>query len=97
MLVQTVHNSKDYGDRALSLEMRAGQISLHSDWILHGSEPNRSNRRRCGPAMRYLFGGVRAYDGWNQNSIVCRGVEPTGRWANHLRADGEFIPPKDSG
>ena len=32
----------------VALEMRAGQVSLHSDWILHGSEPNRSNRRRCG-------------------------------------------------
>ena len=53
--------------------MRAGQISLHSDWILHGSEPNRSNRRRC-LAMRYLSGDVRADYGWNQNPIVCRGV-----------------------
>ena len=32
----------------VALEMRAGQISLHSDWILHGSEPNRSNRGRRG-------------------------------------------------
>ena len=55
--------------------MWAGQISLHSDWILHGSEPNRSNRRRCGPAMRYLSADVRAYDGWNANSIWCRGTD----------------------
>ena len=37
--------------------------------ILHGSEPNRSNRRRCGLAMRYLSEDVRAYLDWNTNSI----------------------------
>ena len=52
VLVQTVDNATDYGESPVALEMRAGQISLHSDWILHGSEPNRSNRRRCGLAMR---------------------------------------------
>ena len=77
--------------------MRAGQVSLRSDWILHGSPPNNSRRRRCELAMRYLSGAVRAYYGWNQNSIVCRGVEPTGHWANHPRPDGEFIPTKASG
>ena len=97
VLFQTVANAEDYGDAPVALEMRAGQMSLHSDWILHGSEPNRSNRRRCGLAMRYLSGDVRAHYGWNQNSIVCRGVEPTGHWANHPRPTGESIPTKDSG
>ena len=69
VLVQTVDNAADYGDAPVALEMRAGQISLHSDWILHGAEPNGSNRRRCGLAMRYLSADVRAYDGWNANSI----------------------------
>ena len=45
----------------------------------------------------YLPGDVRAYYGWNQNSIVCCGVGPTGHWANHPRPDSEFIPTKDSG
>ena len=52
VLFQTVDNAADYGDAPVALEMRAGQIYLHSDWILHGSEPNRSNRRRCGLVMR---------------------------------------------
>ncbi|MCY4104334.1 MAG: phytanoyl-CoA dioxygenase family protein [bacterium] len=41
-------NAGDYGDPPISLEMRTGQISLHGDRILHGSEPNRSDRRRYG-------------------------------------------------
>ncbi len=95
VLNQTVENPEDYGDPPVALELKAGQISLHSDWVLHGSEPNVSNRRRCGLAMRYLSKDVRAYNGWNDNSIVCRGSEPTGHWANHPRPDGELIPVKD--
>ena len=96
VLAQTVDNAADYGDPPVALEMRAGQISLHSDWILHGSEPNGSNRRRCGLAMRYLSADVRAYDGWNANSIWCRGTDPTGHWANHPRPGGEHIPTPQS-
>ena len=96
VLVQTVDNAADYGDAPVALEMRAGQISRHSDWILHGSEPNRSNRRRCGPAMRYPSADVRAYDGWNANSIWRRGTAAGGHWANHPRPDGEVIPTPDS-
>ena len=79
----------------VTLRLDAGQMSLHSDWILHGSEVNHSNRRRCGLALRYLSADVRAYDGWNSNSVVCRGVEPTGHWENHPRPIGEMIPRKD--
>ena len=97
VLVQMGHNPEDSGDRAVSVTMRAGQISLHSDWILRGPPSNNSGRRRCGLAMRCLSGGVRACYGWNQNSIVCRGVGPTGHWVNHPRLGGEFIPTKNSG
>ncbi len=44
-----------------------------------GTEPlarsNRSNRRRCGLAMRYLSADVCAYLGLNANSIWCRGAD----------------------
>ena len=95
VLNQTVHHPEKYGDDPVLLKLKAGQMSLHSDWILHGSEPNISTRRRCGLAMRFLSSDVRAYNGWNQHSIVCRGSEPTGHWANHPRPEGEFIPQKE--
>ena len=94
VLNQTVENPENFGDPPVALELKAGQISLHSDWILHGSDPNESNRRRCGLAMRYLSKDVRAYNGWNENSIICRGTEPTGHWSDHPRPDGELIPIK---
>ena len=95
VLNQTVQNPAQYGDQPLALKLKAGQMSLHSDWILHGSDVNHSNRRRCGLAMRYLSSDVRAYNGWNENSIVCRGDDPSGHWANHPRPSGEVIPMKE--
>lgn len=95
VLTQTVHQPEQYGDPPVALELKAGQISLHSDWILHGSEPNNSARRRCGLAMRFLAADVRAYNGWNQHSIVCRGMDSSGHWADHPRPVGEEIPQKE--
>ena len=75
VLMQTVDNAGDDGHAPVAPEFRAGEISLHSDRILHGSEPNRSKRRRCGPAMRHLPADVRAYDGWVPTP--CRTAAPT--------------------
>lgn len=94
VLHQTVADPEKYGDPPVALTLNAGQMSLHTDWILHGSEPNLSARRRCGLAMRFLSADVRAYKGWNQHSIVCRGHDPSGHWADHPRPTGEEIPEK---
>lgn len=95
VLNQTVHDPEAHGEAPVALVLKAGQVSLHSDWVLHGSEVNSSSRRRCGLAMRYLSSDVRAFNGWNQHSIVCRGSEPGGHWANHPRPAGEEIPRKE--
>ena len=93
VLNQTVHDAEKHGD-PVTLTLKAGQISLHSDWVLHGSQTNRSNRRRCGLALRYLSSDVRAFNGWNEHSVICRGTEPSGHWANHPRPAGEAVPVK---
>lgn len=36
--------------------LRAGEVSLHDVYLVHGSNPNRSGRRRAGYVMRYLPG-----------------------------------------
>ena len=69
-------------------------MSLHSDWILHGSDVNRSDRRRCGLAMRYLSSDVRAFNDWNLDSVICRGVDSSGHWAHHPRPKHADIPAK---
>lgn len=37
----------------VSLNLKGGEISLHNDGLLHGSDPNKSNNRRCGVTMRF--------------------------------------------
>ncbi len=44
---------------AVHICLRAGQISIHDDNIVHGSAPNTSDRLRCGLTMRYSASEVR--------------------------------------
>ena len=82
VLGQTVKNAEGYGSAPVTFEIKAGQISLHSDLLLHGSAPNQSNRRRCGLTMRFVPPEVKALTGWNGNSIVARGNDVSGHWIN---------------
>lgn len=38
----------------VDVELRAGQMSLHDVYMLHGSNPNHSTKRRAGLAIRYM-------------------------------------------
>ena len=40
--------------QTVPIELRPGQASMHHVLIFHGSEPNRSDDRRIGVALRYL-------------------------------------------
>lgn len=42
--------------RAVHLELRPGQMSLHHHLLVHGSQPNRSPHRRVGFAMQSYMG-----------------------------------------
>ena len=53
---------------AVPLELRAGECSLHLPWVIHGSERNRSNRRRAGMPMRYVTGATRVVPVTDENS-----------------------------
>ena len=68
-------------------ELEAGQISVHSDLLVHGSEANRSTRRRCGLTLRYCPAEVRAELGWNAKGVVVSGNDPSGHWANPPRPE----------
>ncbi|MEM7506168.1 MAG: phytanoyl-CoA dioxygenase family protein [Pseudomonadota bacterium] len=41
-------------DKAVDLTLDPGQMSLHDVYLIHGSRPNRSDRRRAGLAIRYM-------------------------------------------
>jgi chlorinating enzyme len=66
-------------------ELKAGQVSIHSDLLVHGSEANASQRRRCGLTLRYCPADVRAELGWNAKGVIVSGTDPTGHWGNPPR------------
>ena len=81
VLSQTIEGAERFGAPD-DIELKAGEISLHSDLLIHGSRPNLSSRRRCGLTLRYCPPDVRAYWDWNQKSILCRGTDVSGHWAS---------------
>jgi hypothetical protein len=84
VLNQTIDNPLQFGTEVCD-ELKAGEISLHSDLLLHGSEANDSDRRRCGLTLRYAAADVRAHLDWNQKGVWVSGSDPTGHWANRPR------------
>jgi non-haem Fe2+, alpha-ketoglutarate-dependent halogenase len=84
VLNQTIENVEQYGHFVDDC-LKAGEISLHSDLLLHGSGANTSDRRRCGLTLRYAPADVRAYMDWNQKGVWVSGKDPSGHWANRQR------------
>jgi non-heme Fe2+,alpha-ketoglutarate-dependent halogenase len=81
VLDQAVVDADQFGT-PVDVELKAGEMSLHSDLLLHGSEANQSNRRRCGLTLRYCAASVRAGLGWNAKGVIVGGKDPAGHWAN---------------
>jgi len=84
VLNQTIDNVEQYGTFVDDC-LKAGQISLHSDLLLHGSEANLSDRRRCGLTLRYAPMDVRAHLDWNQKGVWVSGRDPQGHWSDRER------------
>jgi non-heme Fe2+,alpha-ketoglutarate-dependent halogenase len=79
-----------YGARVTNT-LAAGEVSLHSDLLLHGSGANRSDRRRAGLTIRYAAGEVKPlppWESWFKPAFHCRGRLPD-HWPNRMRPDGE--------
>ena len=88
VLNQTVAGAEQLGEPVLA-ELKAGEISIHSDLLLHGSEANQSARRRCGLTLRYCAADVRARLGWNAKGVVVSGRDESGHWGNPARPETE--------
>lgn len=86
VLNQTIENIERFGE-PVPVELSAGEISLHSDLLLHGSRANESERRRCGLTLRYCTPDVRAGEDWNQKGVVVSGRNDSGHWANPPRPE----------
>jgi len=84
ILNQTVQEAEQYGT-PVDVELKAGEISIHSDLLLHGSNFNHSDRRRCGLTLRYCTPDVRGHFDWNREGVIVSGCDPTQHWSNHSR------------
>lgn len=84
VLYQSVANAEEFGEPFDNI-LKAGEVSIHSDLLLHGSKANDSDRRRCGLTMRYCRAEVTAYLDWHAKGIVVSGADPRGHWANPPR------------
>lgn len=84
-------NADDMGEPFTNI-LKAGQVSLHADMLVHGSLPNVSDRRRCGLTMRYCPPEVQITDpSWatGVEAILCSG--DAGGWKTHPRPENNDI------
>lgn len=93
VLNEHVHDPERFG-APVSVALRAGQLSLHTDMLLHGSLPNRSGRRRCGLTIRYMPPDVRRGDDAEPCAVIARGRDPGGYWRAIERPESDSIPPQ---
>jgi ectoine hydroxylase-related dioxygenase (phytanoyl-CoA dioxygenase family) len=64
-------------DCAVPVTLRAGEMSIHDDMLVHGSPPNRSSMRRAGLTIRYSRTNVKCDLSINPHftTYLCRGVD----------------------
>ena len=86
VLNQTVADAESFGE-PVDVTLKAGQVSIHSDLLLHGSEANNSDLRRGGLTLRYCAADVRAYLDWNRKGVIVAGSDAANHWANPPRPE----------
>jgi hypothetical protein len=60
--------------KAVRIDLKPGEMSLHHVRLIHGSPPNPSNDRRIGLAIRYIPTSVRQINGEDSATLV-RGID----------------------
>jgi non-haem Fe2+, alpha-ketoglutarate-dependent halogenase len=61
--------------KAVHVELKPGQASLHHVLLFHGSEPNRSDDRRIGLAVRYIPTRLKQAIGQRDWATLVRGKD----------------------
>ena len=77
-------------NKAATLTLNAGEMSLHHVRLIHGSEPNPSGSRRIGFAIRYLPTYVRQVAGSHDWATLVRGVDRFGHFELEQRPDADM-------
>jgi hypothetical protein len=72
--------------------LRPGQMSLHHVLIFHGSEPNQSDDRRVGFAIRYIPTHVRQLSATRESATLVRGVDHFKHFDPEQSPEGDLHP-----
>jgi chlorinating enzyme len=72
--------------------LKPGQASLHHVLLAHGSEPNQSNDRRIGFAIRYVPTYVKQAVGAEDSATLVRGVDTYRNFAHEPRPTADCEP-----
>jgi hypothetical protein len=76
--------------QAVMVELSAGEMSLHHVRLIHGSDPNPSDLRRIGFAIRYIPTTVRQTAGAHDYATLVRGVDIYGHFEPEERPDADM-------
>jgi ectoine hydroxylase-related dioxygenase (phytanoyl-CoA dioxygenase family) len=78
--------------KAVMLELAAGEMSLHHVRLIHGSDPNPSDDRRIGFAIRYIPTYVRQVAGSHDSATLVRGEDRYHHFQPEQRPDADMSP-----
>jgi hypothetical protein len=78
--------------RAVMLELAAGEMSLHHVRLIHGSDPNPSDARRIGFAIRYIPTYVRQVAGSHDAATLVRGEDRYHHFEHEQHPDADISP-----
>jgi len=87
--------------QAVPVQLQPNQFSIHSGALIHSSEVNRSNLRRCGFTMRYISTRVRFNHegvGHKHQIFLARGQDRAGNvYADPTRPHPELVDARGPG
>jgi hypothetical protein len=76
--------------QAVDVVLEPGEFSLHHVRLVHGSDPNPSDRRRIGLAIRYVPTYVRQTAGPRDSATLVRGTDRFGHFDPETRPQVDF-------
>ena len=77
---------------AVDVILAPGEMSLHHVLICHGSEPNRSDHRRIGFAIRYIAAQVHQTSGIRESATLVRGTDRLHHFDHELPPEADMHP-----
>ena len=77
---------------AVDVELLPGEISIHHECVVHGSNPNNSDHQRIGLSIHYIAPHVRQTAFAGAKAMVVRGTDTKGHWGADPIARNDFDP-----